>query len=407
MRLRTLALGALFCAGAAASAQAQQGAGPPNVKPKRQYTIDALLDVIFDTNLPRSNKATAAARGLVQNDYLISPKINADISQPFGQQVLFVQGSAGYDFHARNTRLDSQRYDLTAGAAGIIGPCRPIAYGTFQGGQSNLADADLTTSKNRQSVTGVAVSTQCGRDVGPGGLVMVQRLDTKNSASQLVIQDSTSETLQVLLTYGAPSLINLSLMFNYGNNEFPNRINPGRPVGDGFFTQTYGVRLDRKFGNRIDVGATASRTHLKREFVPAGIPATLNANTYSADLQYRVNERAAFSLSASREIKPSNRVGKLYDVAEGLQGQLTYRLNSRFSLTLGHSYEDSISNLDTASTRAVVTDAITNTTFASIAFRRPGLGSLELDLRREARDTNLPLFDYRAFRVGLITRVGF
>lgn len=408
MKLRTLALGAMLSAGTAGAASAQIGAPQmPELQQRRMVDVDAQVGVFYDTNITRGSKANAITRGLKQQDYTFTPLVNINVAQPIGRQLLFVRGSAGYDFHVRNKRLDRERFDLIGGAAATVGPCRPTFYESVQIRQSDLADADLSTSTNKQQAIGPSVALTCGRDRGFSGLVMASRIDTKNSASKMVVQDSTTENLTAGLTYSSPSLVTASLIFSYGNTEFPNRINPGRPVGDGYFVQAYGLRLERKFGARIQTGAMLSRTHLKREFAPPGTPLTFNANTYEADIAYRANTRATVTVTATREIKPSNRVGKLYDVAEILDGRVSYRLNSRLGLTVGHTYEDMNSNTDTASTRLAVTNATTNTTFAQVDVNRFGPAKLQFDIRRERRDTNLPLFDYKSVRVGLITRISF
>lgn len=409
MRLRTLALGAILGVGTTSIAAAQTGAPTmPTLAQRRLVDIDAQVGAYYDTNITRGSKQTAINRGLKQQDYTVTPALNLNIAQPIGSQMVFAQGSVGYDFHARNSRLDRERFDIKGGLAGQIGPCRPILYETWQVRQSDLAETDATTSKNRQEALGPSVGLTCGRDRGFSGVALASRVDTKNSATRMVVQDSTTKSLMAGLTYAAPSFVTASLIFNYGATEFPNRINPGRPVGDSYFVQAYGLRLERKFGSRIQTSAMASRMHLKREFAPVGTPLTLNTNAYQADIAYRANTRATVTISAAREIKPSNRVGKLYDISESLDGRVVYRLNSRYDVTLGHTYEQLNSNADTgAVNRAVITNSRTNTTFGTLSIRRIGPANLEFDVRRERRDTNLPLFDYKSIRVGLITRVSF
>jgi hypothetical protein len=407
MRARTLAIGAILSAGVANGASAQAPGAMPAVSNKRVYHFGAQVGVTYDTNSTRGSTANAMLRGLEKADTTVTPSVTADISQPFGRQVLFLRGAAGYDFHLRNKQLDNQAHDISGGAIGLVGPCQPALQGTYQARQSDLGDADLRTTKNRQEVTGVNLGISCGLGRGPGGSVSVGRLETKNSAADLVEQDSTTENLAVALTYAVPTLVNASLVFNYGNSEFPNRIIPGRPIGDGFFQQVYGIRLDRQFGSRIQTGVTFSRTHLKREFAPPGEPLAINANTYQADMAYRLNDRINFTLAGGRSVRPSNRVGKLYDISESLQGQASYRLNSRFNVSVGHVYEDIVSNTDSASARLVVTNAITNTTYATFSISRIGPGTLQFDVRRQRRDTNLPLFDYKATRVGLIAKISY
>jgi hypothetical protein len=406
MRLRTLALGAILSAGGGA-AVAQQAPQVPNVSNERQWKVDARLSAYYDTNVARTSEAVAAARGLEKDDYVVTPMLAANIVQPIGQQALFLDGLVGYDFHANNKILDRRRYNVTGGATGVVGPCRPIVYGNYRVLQSDLADLNLTSTENTQTSKGIAAGATCGRGVGVGGSLTVQRVDVKNSADRLTVQDYTAETLFASVNYGNPNLVNAALFYSHASNEYPNRIIPGRPVGDGFFTDTVGLRLDRRFGSRLSAGAAVSGTRLKREFAPAPQKQKINATTYQADATYRAGNRLVLSVNAARNVRPSDRPGKLYDIAEQLEGSARYRLGSRFSVTLGHLYSDVASNVDTLAVGAVVTNSITNSTYGQIEFRRVGNGSLTFDVRHERRNTNLPSFDYTSTRVGLTAAYSF
>lgn len=406
MRLRTLALGAILSAGGGA-AVAQQAPQVPDIVPERQWKVDARVSAYYDTNVARTSKAAAAARGLKQEDYVVTPLLAANIVQPVGRQALFLDGLVAYDFYDRNETRDRRRYNVTGGATGVVGPCRPIVYGTYRALQSDLADIDLATVNNEQTSKGLAAGVQCGRGVGLGGGVTVQRIDVKNSADRLVVQDYTAETLFTTLSYSAPSLANLSVFYSHASNEYPNRIIPGRPVGDGFFTETVGGRVERKFGARLNAGASLSATRLKREFAPPGQKQKFTATTYQGDASYRAGTRLLLSVNAARNVRPSDRPGKLYDIAEQLEGSARYRLGSRFNVTLGHLYSDVASNVDTLAAGLVVTNSRTNSTYGQVEFRAVGNSSLTFDVRHERRDTNLPSFNYTSTRVGLTAAYSF
>ncbi|HEY0648192.1 hypothetical protein [Phenylobacterium sp.] len=406
MRLRTLALGAVLSAGGGA-AVAQQAPQVPNVAHERQWNVDARLAAYYETNIAHTGKAVARSRGIVPEDVRITPQIAADIVQPIGQSALFLNGVAGYDFHNRNDRLDRARYQVTGGGTGVIGICRPILYGTYSGLQSDLADLNLVTVENEQVTKGVSAGVQCGRPVGLNGGATVQRFDTKNSADRLVVQDHTAETLFVQLGYGSPNLVNASLFYSYANNEYPNRVIVGRPIGDGFFTETVGLQLQRRFGPRLTTGGSVSATRLKREFAPAGTKQKITATTYAANASYRAGSRLELNMLAAKNVRPSDRPGKLFDVAESLEGSARYRLGGRFNVVLGHVYQDVVSNVDTLQAGLVVTNSRLNATYGQFEVRRVGNGSVTLDVRHERRDTNLPSFNYTSTRVGLITSYSF
>lgn len=406
MRLRTLAFGAMLSAGSGA-ALAQQAPQTPVVSPERVWKVDARVSAYYDSNVSRTSKAAANIRGLARQDYTITPSLAANIVQPIGQQALFIDGSVGYDFHARNSELDRRRYNVTGGAAAQVGPCRPVFYGSYRAVQSDLAEVDLTTTNNLQTSKALGVGMQCGRGVGLGGGVSVQRTDVKNSSDKLVESDHTDEALSVSMVYSAPNLIDASLFYNFASTEYPNRINFGRPVGDGFFSESVGLRLQRRFGSRLNAGGSVSATRLKREFTPAGQKAKISATSYQADVQYRAGNRLTLSLNGYRNVRPSDRPGKLYDIAETLEGRATYRLGARFSVSAGHVYSDVASNVDTAAIGLVVTNSRSNTTFGSFEVSRFGNGNLTFDVRHERRETNLPAFDYTSTRVGMTAAYSF
>lgn len=407
MRVKSLALGAILGVSAGSVAHGQQAAQLPVVGAERQFQFEGRVNAFYDTNISRTSKAAAVGRGVNPEDWVVTPGVAASIVQPFGRQRLFLDGSAGYDFHRRNSKLDRGRYELTAGGAASLGVCRPMAFGTYQAFQSDLADVDLGTVSNLQQATGVAAALDCGRPIGLSGSVVVRRVDTKNSAATMVLQDNTAETMVVGLRYGNPNLADVSLLWIYANNEFPNRIIPGRPVGDGFWTQTVGAQVERKLGARINATAAVARTYLKREFAPPGEQLDFSTNTYEGSLSYRAGTRILAELIGSRQVKPSNRPGKLYDVAENLEGRVRYRLNPRVNLVAGHIYADVASNVDTIGARQVLTNSRTNTTYGTIEYRGFQRASVQFQVRYEDRDTNLPVFNYSATRVGVTTTVGF
>jgi hypothetical protein len=407
MRVKSLALGAILGVSAGAAANAQMAPQPPTVGQERQFNFEGRLTAYYDSNISRTSKGAAAARGIEPEDWVLSPAVAANVVQPLGRQRLFLDGSAGYDFHRENPRLDRGRYDVTAGGVASLGICRPLAYGTYQAFQSDLADVDLVTTKNFQETVLVAAGGDCGRPIGLSGSVLAQRSDTKNSAASMVVQDHTTETLLATARYGNPNLANVSLIWVYSNHEFPNRIIPGRPVGDGFWTQTVGLQVERRLGARINFGGSASRTYLKREFAPPGDRLDFTTTTYDAALSYRAGTRMTLELEGGRQVKPSNRPGKLYDISESVEGRVRYRLNPRVNLSAGHIYTDLSSNVDTVGARAVLTNALTNSSYANVEYRGFKRASLRLEVRYEDRDTNLPVFNYSATRVGLTTTVGF
>lgn len=407
MRLRALAVGAILGGGVCSQAWAQQQVDLPAVGPERQMNIGVSASVVYDTDFARGSDVLAAARGVEQEETIVTPRLTAAIVQPFGRQVVFLDGSLGYNFHRQNSQLDSRNYNINGGVTGNVSICQPSAFGSYREVQSDLVDLDVGTTRNIGKVTGVGVGGTCGRPVGFGVTTVAHRFNTENTAESAKQSDSTSESLMVGLNYNHPTLGTVSTIFNYTNNEFPNRIIPGRPVGDGFFTQTLGLSLQRKVGSRLVFSGGVGQTRVKREFAPPGERQKFTSTSYNALVEYRLGSRLSFELTGSRAVVPSVRVGKLYDIAQNGAISARYRLGARYELSGGYSIADTKSNADTAAQTAVVTDSRTHVVFTSVAYKPNQRMSLVLDGRYQDRKTNLPDFNYNGFRVGLTAQVNF
>lgn len=404
MRLRPFALGAVACACCGTGADAQS---MPAITPEREFHVSASVATVYDNNFARSSKTLAAQRGIEQNEITVQPRVSVDVVQPLGRQLIFLNGGAGYDFHRENDQLDRARGDVQGGYVASLGFCQASTFGNYRVAQSDLATLDAPVVKNLSQVTSVAVGAQCGRPRGFTGGGTVQRTESKNSASIQKPADSTVETLAAQFGYSNPTLGRFAVVYNYSNNEFPNRILPGRPIGDGFFTQSFAVMAERQFGSRIKVNATAGQTTVKREFAPPGTDLKFTSTTYSGLVNYNVGSRITFELLADRAVVPTARAGKLYDITTNGQLRGTYKLGSRYVVALGHRIADVKSNADTTGPLRVITKSRTDSTFASIRYSQSRRASLLLDVRYDDRSTNLPEFNYTATRIGLTAEVGF
>ena len=404
MQLRRLAFGVVgsACCGASASAQML-----PAVSSERQFHANASVATIYDNNFARSSRALAAQRGISMRETTLRPQVTVDVVQPLGRQLVYLKGGAGYDFHRENNQLDSARGDVQGGYVTTLGFCQASTFGNFSVAQSDLSTLDSPGVKNVGKVTAFAVGAQCGRARGFTGGVTAQRAEVKNSARVQTIADSTVETLSTQVGYANPNLGRFSLAYNYSNNELPNQIIPGRPIGDGFFTQTLGVAVERQFGSRIKTTATVGQTTVKREFAPAGADLKFTSLTYAGTVNYRLGGRLTLDLSADRAVVPTARAGKLYDITTKGQLRGTYRLGSRYIVSLGGGVVDVKSNPDTAIRRPVVSQARTKSVSTSVRYAQNQRTSLVLDVRYDDRNTNLPEFNYTSTRVGLTAQVGF
>ena len=411
MQLRPLALGATLSAMAFSGALAQSSAAggalaaPPSSS-QRDLGFGAQVLVLYDNNAARTGKAIAAQRGLVPQDTSVTPTVTFRATQPIGQQVLYASGSYGYQFHQHNTVLDRETYIINGGGSAHLGLCQATLAGSYQAAIADIQDIDPLTTNNLRSSAMRGVSLQCGSKAGFGGNISVQRTETKNSEPRLRISDSDGQSISAGFGYSNPSLGTIGFSYVYDSSAFPNRIIPGRPIGDGYFSESLGLTAQHSFG-RVSIDLAASRFNLKREFAPVGSSQKLKGTTYGGNIAYSLGSRISLTAGASRSIRPSGRPGKLFDVSTSKSVGVDYQLGSRFDIKVDYALAHTKSNQDTLNTSTpllIITNSRLSSTTAAINYNQSQRLTVGLTVRYDDRQTNLPQFDFIATTVGL--RVG-
>jgi len=406
MRLHALARGAAISVAAFAPvlAMAQE---MPAVGNKREWKVGVRAEAYYDSNIARSSSTLSNIRNLEKEDYVLLPAVTVGLVQPFGRQVAFLNGDVGYAFHRNNSELNRRRAKVQGGVAALLGPCRPVVFGGYEAAQSDLANLDVGTTKNLRQMYTTGVGSTCARGIGPGASFMLMRSDVKNSDNTVKESDTTTEVMNIQLLFARPTLGTFSAGFAHSSTEFPNRIIPDRPVGDGFFTQSYFLGYNRAFGSRLKVTAQGGITHVKREFSPPGVEQSFNSRTYQGDVVYGLGERIEFEVNGQRAITPSQQVGKTFDKNTGANAIVRYKAGERFQVEGGYSWQQIKANADTATALLVVTNAETDALYGSVSFSPNDRLRLQLSVRYEEREANLPQFTYTATRVGLSAQTSF
>ncbi len=185
----------------ATAALAQQVQTPASA---RVTEIDAIADLLFDSNVARSDLPTAVQRRLKLSDEIISPGVNFSFARPFGPETFFVNGSAKYLFHRVNTILDRENIDVGGGFTGRLARCQETATGEYAIHQSDLSEIGVGVVSNTLAVTSVGGSVACGRPTGFGANASVMQNWRRNSAPLLTQVDSNSLAVQGSLVYQRP-----------------------------------------------------------------------------------------------------------------------------------------------------------------------------------------------------------
>lgn len=303
-------------------------------------------DVVYDDNVSRSSRALADLRGLKQADTRFTPGVKVDGLIPFGRQSLSIIGSAGYDFYARNSRLNRERIALDTVLALRFGRCDGTINGSYARRQSQLDDLILIVDpslindpsrfrrglvRNTEEIKTIGASASCGAAVGLRPTASIQHTWVDNSQAIRRFSDYYSTSYSAGIAYARPRFGELTVFGRYDTTTFPNRANlPGfGGQKDGYEVKGGGVRFERELGSRLLGLAELSYSSVnpKRDGVPG-----FSGLTWRLNLTADVSSRLQLIAQASRAVEPSNRVDANYSISRiyGLNG--TYTLSPRLTL---------------------------------------------------------------------------
>jgi hypothetical protein len=390
MRRGSLAVGTLFALAVSSQASAAPGSSG------RQFDVSVQGGVEYDSNLPRTSEAIALTRHQVPEDVTYTPRITVTGAVPIGRSSFFVDGFAGYSYHQNNSNLDSESLSLNAGLDSRISICQTRVSGGYSRHLSDFEDITAaTTITNILETATVGLNASCGRRTGIGTNFSVAHTESTNDTSLLRPQDNSSDFYSAGLSYSRPTLGSVSVFGSYSRTEFPHR---GGLLftSRGYEVKAFGLTYDRHLGARIEGQLSLSYSDQKQIGSSVLFPARNFAGlTYSADLKYRVTSRLDTSISASRALAPSNRIGNNYDLNTNYGVTANYRLGQRIHLHAAAQRRERHSSGDGPVLVTSLTNSDDNVFSAGARYELNRRISLSLDASQEQRKTNSPLFDSR------------
>jgi hypothetical protein len=392
-----------ICVGSPALGQASQPFSIvdwPNIdQTASRVRINGTVEAAYETNVAGGDALVAAERGLIQQDFMITPTVLVDVLRPVGPESVFLQGSAGYSFYDRNTVLNRENLNLAGGLNARLGICRGTATARISRYQDQLQDLTRTAVKDVYDLYSVGLDTTCGRPVGISPILSVSQSWANNSNVELSSSDSQTFSVSAGVAYQAPAFGKLSLFGQYQTTTFNNRfvLVNSQPVQDGYDTYGGWIRYQRLLGARIQGTVSVGYTSLKPAV--AGTPG-FDGFTYDADLTYRVDSRLGLHGSFTRDLEPSNVLDATYGLETKTLVEATYDLAARVKLNLGVSETTRRFQGLALITGVDLTKDDIKSIYATATYRRNKL-FVALNVRNDERIANVADFSYSDTRVGL------
>jgi len=359
--------------------------------------ISGDVHITYDTDVARSDAATAALRGLVQQDEIYEPDANLDLVKALGSQSLFLNGLVGYQFYGHDTILNNQHVDLTGGADLRVAHCEAALADEYAARQNDLAEITTTIVKNRQTVETVSFDGDCARAVGFTPYINVSGSWSSNSNPEMITTDYRNLVVGGGLAYQRPTFGRLSIFGQYVRTTFPNRLVPVGAVAqvDGYQLYSGGFKFERRLG-RIEGTFQLAYTDLQPDISGE---AKFNGLTYLGDLAWHATSRLTGKAHIERDTQPSVELGSAFTRQNLYSLELDYRFTSRLNVAAGASEDDA--RFEGAAIIPGIDLTSSNTTdyYGNVQLQFARRFSLTLDAREENRRANLVALSYASTRI--------
>lgn len=363
----------------------------------------------YDPNSQRGSDAVARARGIkpAEVDYTVTG--NIDLSLPVAGFQTFLLGSAGYQGHTQNSKLNSETVSLSGGTSRRFGICGASTGLSWNRGQSLLEGLDLSYTTNVQQSVGVNLSVQCTPIAGVNAGIAASYGRGTNSSSGAV--GSSSRSVSGNVGYGNRALGTVSVFASYSRIDYP--VNPNRPTAaaaasSGIDSVNVGLQYARPIGRKLSGSASIGYMTTK----PDG-PVTTKSNDISASvgLNYRPTDRISTSLNYSRSVSATNIVGSSYIYGQTISANLGFKLIRGVSTNLSASqsisdYRGQTPVTGPAAASRLSRDKNRNLT-GSVGFSPLRNTSLSASVSYNERSSNVSLFDYNSVRTSVSFSASF
>ena len=371
----------------------------PAVPDPASPPVTVLFSGTYFTNVAGSSETFAAARGLKRNDVLYSPSVNLNLAEPMGGLSLFATGQAGYDIHQRNSILDRERLNLSAGANAQVAGCTATPSAGYSRFQSDLADLSVIATKNTQEIVIGELDVTCGqfgRLVPSGSFTQTW---AGNSALPYKPSDYRSTAGNGSLAYNAGSIGEISLIGEYAQTTYPHRAILGTAglQSDGYDHYSAGIHYQRPIGGSLEFGASLSQTWISYQ----GIGNNFSGITYDASLTYHASPRLNLSVLASRQTLPSNYLNAAYSVAESYSATAAYKLSTRLSASIGATSTHSNYTGAALLTGVDLTSQTYQSFYGSLAYTLSPSFNVSLTAGQDQRHADVLGYSYSGAHIGL------
>jgi hypothetical protein len=278
----------------------------------------------------------AIDRGIKPQDEIYSAAALLNVIRVSGENVFYIEGTAGYQFHQANSILNGEHIDVEGGARRKMGRCDIAAFGTYLRMISDLNTLAASVATNSETDGSVLLGTSCGKGTPFSVSIAVSPQWSVNSNPVMQSSNYRSATSEASVGYSSSRLGLISLFGSFNSTIFPNRAVPigSSNESDAFRTYGGGIRWEKKFGYHLRLSGSVSALTLASS--NPGDP-RFSGIDYDTEIIYTPVPRLEADISASRMIEPTDRLNVTYSIDETYRATLGYALGRKIKLSVDGS----------------------------------------------------------------------
>lgn len=302
--------------------------------PERGLSGQAAVDATYDENSVGLGAGAIAAQNLRRSEVVVTPSAQLRYDMPVGRNAVFLEGSAGYDFHSRNKRLDKFRWSMGAGAALQIGSrCSSTLGAEYRSQQSTYGDLGVALD-NLERTQDYNFSARCAAPIGIGVTGGISHKIGENSSILRQRSDLKSTSYFAGLIYNAPSVGTISLTGGRDDRQYPNRfvVTPLGLERDGVTVDRVSLAVERPIGARLVGSASISYIWTDPD---VSITEDFKGVGWGAGLSYQLGSRTKVNLDTSKDTTSSAALDSSYQITRSYGLNASYQLGSQITLSAG------------------------------------------------------------------------
>ncbi len=375
--------------------------------PGRGLQLRLDLQSRYESNLGRSVVA--------DDGFRLRPQMEARYGIGLGQQGVYADVSVGRDmfFGAPNQR-NRDRYQLGTGVDFRLSRCSGQMGGSWQRSLIFQSDA-VAFGAFEQDRTSVSLGATCriSGALSVNGSISRQIFDSDFGLGNAL--NIRSWNYSGGLTLGNATLGQFSLSATINDTQFPGRlvVTTSGLVDDTLSQRNYRFGYQRAFGSKINLGVGVSLIDSQpgtdeQLLIIDGVPQLVARDGFrgagfDVALDLNLTPRLGINVTATRNTFANPAVGAQFSVATNYVAALSYRLNERYALAVGASRRENrfrggfVSDFDPF---VRVSDDL-NRFYAQLTGRFGRRLRLALDVTHNERRSDPSVFNFSSTGVGL------